>query len=232
MFRFRDFVNIRELFFPQLCIACRSSPRLKEEPFCLTCQFELPLTDNFFNDKNAFVKHFWGRVPIKSGAALFEFRKDSIVQSLVHDLKYRRKRDVGVLLGSYAARQLLESTLFHVPDLIIPVPISSLRRKKRGYNQSLIFADGIAKTIDAPLHDKILLKIQDTGTQTARSRQERMDKVAGSFKVRKKDLIKGKHILIADDVITTGATLESCASLLLSEGAGEISCLTIAIAKN
>lgn len=205
---------------------------MKEEPFCLTCQFELPLTDHFTNGKNAFLKHFWGRVNVTYGAALFTFQKEGMVQKMVHALKYRHKRDVGSLLGAFASRHMIESGKFNNIDCIVPVPISSLRLKKRGYNQAEIFGEGIGKEVNIPIHRKVLIKVRDTGTQTARSRQDRMEKVANSFKVKKKALIKDRHILLVDDVITTGATLESCASLLLKEGARSISCMTIAIAIN
>jgi ComF family protein len=176
------------------------------------------------------MKHFWGRVPISYGAALLTFQKEGMVQEMVHALKYRYKRDVGSLLGAFAARYMIESGKFNYIDCIIPVPISSKRLKKRGYNQAQIFGEGISKEINAPIQHKVLIKIRDTGTQTARSRQDRMEKVANSFSVKKKALIKGRHVLLVDDVITTGATLESCASLLLKEGARSISCITIAIA--
>jgi len=176
------------------------------------------------------MKHFWGRVPITYGAAILTFQKEGMVQEMVHALKYRHKRDVGNLLGTFAARHMIESGKFNDTDCIIPVPISSKRLKKRGYNQAEIFGEGISKEINIPIHHNVLIKVRDTGTQTARSRQDRMEKVANSFKVKKKSLIKDMHILLVDDVITTGATLESCASLLLKEGAQAISCMTIAIA--
>ena len=225
-------MNIGQLFYPPLCIICRKSTRIKEQPFCLSCSLDLPVTDHFVNSKNAFVKHFWGRVPIQHGAALFDFRKENVVQEMIHALKYRRKKDVGTLLGSFAGRRIIESELFQNFDLIIPVPISSIRLHQRGYNQSGVFAESVGKQIKVDVRQNLLVKTTDTGSQTSRSRQERMLNVANTFKVRKMKSFDGKHILLVDDVITTGATLESCASLLLKNGAKSISCLTIAIAKS
>ena len=232
MFNFKDIIDISNLFFPQLCIACRKEAPVKDEPFCLSCHLELPFTDHFTNHENAFVKHFWGRVKIDHGAALFDFKKEGKVQKMIHDLKYRKKRDVGRLLGTFAAKQIEKSSIYNSFDMIIPVPISKIKKAKRGYNQSFLFAEGIQKYSQSPIEDNILLKTTDTGSQTSRTRAERLKNVSGSFDIRKEEIIKNKHILLVDDVITTGATLESCALLLQTHGAKAISCITLAIARN
>ena len=220
------------MFYPKLCIACRSEPPVNGEPFCLTCYLELPFTDHFSNPENAFVKHFWGRIKINHGAAMFEFKKEGKVQRLLHDLKYRKKRDIGILTGAYIGDQILQSKLFKKADLIVPIPISKKRILERGYNQSALIAEGIHKKTCWDWNENLLIKTRDTGSQTSRTRSERLDNVSNSFLVQNDVALEGKHILLVDDVITTGATLESCALVLKESGVREISCVTLAIAKN
>ena len=232
MFRISDIINVGRLFFPELCVACRKEAPIKDEPFCLSCHLELPFTDHFSNPDNSFVKHFWGRVNINHGAALFDFKKEGMIQKMIHELKYRKKRDVGILLGNYMGKHMLESPFFTEIDMVIPVPISRIKQSKRGYNQSFLVAEGILKAAGWPIENNLLVKTKDTGSQTSRSRAQRLDNVSDSFKITNSEKIKGKHVLLVDDVITTGATLESCALMLLGHGAKEISCGTLAIAKN
>jgi ComF family protein len=192
----------------------------------------LPFTDHFYHQDNAFVKHFWGRVPLIHGAALFEFKKEGPIQELMHGLKYRNKKDIGILSGAFAGRRMMESAYFQPVDIIIPIPISKLKKNKRKYNQSQLIAEGIQKVTGYPIADDVLIKIRDTGSQTSRSRAARLENVAGSFTIKNKLKIIDRHVLLVDDVITTGATLESCALLLIEEGVKSVSCLTLAIARN
>ena len=217
--------------FPDVCSACGT--RLSNDNMlCLHCMYELPKTDHFILSDNRFTKHFIGRIEIEHGAAYLDFYKEGIVQELMHKLKYRGKFFIGEFLGRMAGRKLNDS-LFSKVDIIIPVPLHKLKRHRRGYNQCEAFAKGLSETSKVPYNFDLLIKVKNTSSQTAKSRIERIKNVESSFQLTDVDSLKGKHVLLVDDVITTGATLESCALTLLKACPDlRISMLTIAIANN
>ncbi len=232
----RKIGNVFELMFkvlfPDLCLACSMRPKSKTTIFCSHCLTSLPLTDHFEVKMNTVKMHLAGRVPLHHGAALLTFRKEGIVQHILHQLKYKNRPVIGKVMGKMAASKLEQSVLFEKPDIVIPVPIHPNKIKKRGYNQSTVFGHSLGKAIHVPCDDTILIKIIENPSQTGKSRTERVDNVAGGFKVVRTSAILNKHILVVDDVITTGATIEACCNILLDAGAGKISVLCIAAAES
>ena len=218
------------LFYPELCLACSKNLPPGNETVCVQCQYYLPKTEFHKDEDNPFVERFWGRIEIEGGAALYHFLKSSRTQKLIHNLKYKNRRQVGVNLGRLYGKTLRTANKFKEVDLILPVPLHPRKEKKRGYNQSDLFAKGLAESMEVPWRRDVLIKDQDTTTQTKKTRSERFDNVKSAFKITQPKLLKGKHILLVDDVITTGATLEACAHKLMEVPGVKVSMATIAIA--
>ena len=207
-----DFVA---LVFPRLCLACNASlPR--SEPFiCLDCQLTLPQTNFHEHKENPFTEKFVGRIPLEAAAAFFYFTKKSKTQHLIHHIKYEDKREAGVALGRFLGQKLAQSPYFQGLDYIIPVPMHTRKKILRGYNQAEIFAEGLSETLNIPVEKKVLIKIKMTDSQTRKSRLERLKNTEDVFYLTNPTLLSGKNILIVDDVLTSGATLEACALAIL-----------------
>jgi ComF family protein len=225
------FKTILPAFYPELCLLCRTEHRLRDEEFCLSCLLELPYTDHFVNPENGFMRHFWGRVSVEMGAALIDFQKGNEIRQLIHRFKYQKEIEIGHKLGEITGRKYLDSLYFGDADLIIPVPTTLLKRWKRGFNQAEIFAKGIAAVTQLPLDVHILKKIKNTKTQTKKNRVERLADVMGTFQVDNPNAVNDKHILLVDDILTTGATLEACIHAFKGCPGVKISLLTIGMAK-
>ncbi len=227
---FRIFEDLLALFYPNLCLACRETQPAKQDVVCTSCQFKLPKTDFHLEKDNDLTARFWGRLPLESGAALYHFVKGGRVQALLHQLKYNGKQEIGIKLGQRYGSQLRDSPFFKDIDVILPVPLHPKKELKRGYNQSALFAKGISDTMGKPWIKEGLIRKAFTETQTQKSRMERLENVMAVFEVNKTAGLAGKHILLVDDVITTGATLEACGLQLLSLPNTKLSIATIAIA--
>jgi len=230
-----DYINILandflHVLFPDLCLACRKLPKTRDASFCVDCLHIMPYTDHFFIKENDVTKHFRGRVPLLHGGALLRFREGGIVQNMLHQLKYKKRREIGEVLGEIAGRKFLDSPLFMVPDIIIPVPVHPEKVLRRGYNQSSVFGMAVSQVIGAPLSDHILIKDKETTSQTGKSRTERVVNVEEVFVMKRPEEIHGRNVLLVDDVVTTGATLEACCLKLKESGAKSLSILTIAAA--
>ena len=219
------------LFFPDLCLACSRNTPVKGDIFCLSCQIKLPKTGFHDHRENPFTERFWGRLPLSSGAAFFHFVKGGRVQHLIHQLKYKEKRTIGLELGRSYGALLRASPFFETVDLIVPVPLHPKKRRKRGYNQSAVFAAGLSGSMGIPWREKVLRRNHYTVTQTQKSRMERQENVWNAFELTDPTAIRGKHILLVDDVLTTGATLEACGARLLEAPGVRLSMATIAISK-
>jgi ComF family protein len=207
-----DFVS---LLFPRLCLACEQ-PLPYDEPFiCLDCQLDLPQTDFHKHKINAFTERFEGRLSVRSATALYYFTKHSKTQHLIHKIKYHDKREAAITLGFMLGNKLLESLYFKNIDYIIPVPMHADKELRRGYNQADFFARGISESMDIPVLFDVLKKIKKTDTQTHKSRLERFNSVEDAFVLNTPSVVEGKNVLIVDDVMTTGATLEACAQTIL-----------------
>jgi competence protein ComFC len=217
-----------QLFFPRLCLACDRTLPKGNSQICFVCQLKLPYTDFHLHQTNNVTDRFWGRVPIFTATAGLYFTKSGRVQRMIHRLKYENKPEIGLELGKKIGYKLKDSPLYQQIDLIIPVPMHPKKEYQRGYNQASKFAEGLSQTMQVPWSKEMLTKFTATETQTRKSREERFDNVASSFTLNGN--LQGKHVLLVDDVITTGATLEACASVMLKEQQVTISIAAIALA--
>lgn len=224
-----DFVS---LIFPQVCVACGKSLYKNENSICTFCSYNLPKTNFHANNANPVAKIFWGRINIFSASAYYNFGKGGKVQHLIHQLKYGGQKNIGVTIGKFYGYDLMKCELFNTVDAIIPVPLHPKKQKKRGYNQSECFAQGLAQSMKVKTDFKTLFRSFESETQTKKSRFNRWKNVETVFQLKENHLLEGKHILLVDDVITTGATLEACAQTLLQIPDVKVSIATIAYANN
>ncbi len=222
-----DFIS---LIFPRICAGCGNSLWKNEEVICQFCEHHLPKTNFHLDPENPVTRIFWGRVRVETGTAFLYFNKGGVVQRLVHQLKYKGRKDIGIFLGSRYGLSLKDSPGFNSADLIVPVPLHRKKFTKRGYNQSEQFAIGLAGTMEIPVNTHLVARIKATETQTRKSRFTRYQNVKEIFSVDSPQNWRGKHLVIVDDVITTGATLESCIQALNAIPEVRISVVCIAAA--
>jgi ComF family protein len=203
------------LICPHLCAACGNDLLDKKQQLCLECLSSLPETSFHQHAENPVERIFWGRIPVSGATAQYYFTKESIMQQLVHQFKYRGHQQLGLYLGTLMGQQLANTPRFAGIDALIPLPLYPSRERKRGYNQAAVLCEGIAGVLQVPVLQKVMIRNHPTDTQTHKCRIERWQNMAGSFTLIDGAAIEGKHVLLVDDVITTGATLESCAAELL-----------------
>ena len=221
----RDFIH---LFYPDCCSACANALVKGERVICTECLMELPQTNYHLDPGNLLRRRLEGRIPLKHVLAFLKFTKNGRIQHLLHNLKYRHQPEIGVALGKLYGHRLNEAGLKLGVDMLVPVPLHATRLRKRGYNQSTKFAEGLAEILKIPVYERALIRKSRTDTQTRKNKLRRWENVSEVFDVVDAQAISGKHILIADDVITTGATVEACGQVLLAKGAGAISIACIA----
>lgn len=202
------------LFYPPYCYVCGKILVKNEKMVCSFCSTHLPYTDFHTYTPNPMEKMFWGRVEVEAATALFFFRKGGAVQELVHQLKYKGRREIGFILGKQLGSVLLENNLLSTVDVIVPVPLHPKRKRKRGYNQSEMIAEGIASVMNRPVCTTALSRTVHNPSQTRRGVIERWDNVCRIFSLSDASAISDKHLLLVDDVVTTGATLEAAAHVL------------------
>lgn len=220
-----DFVH---LFFPHVCTGCGSDVLDNKHQLCLQCLSELPETDFFSQPGNPVEKKFYGRLTVKNAGSGFFFTKDSLIETLVYELKYKGNKDIGFYLGQLLAKFLSENNRFAEIDMLVPLPLYKKRQQKRGYNQSAALCNGIASVWKRPVVEKAVIRNINTETQTHKGRITRWENMEGVFTVTEPSLIRGKHILLVDDVITTGASLEACGSEILKVSGAALSIATLA----
>lgn len=227
------FQDLLALFFPESCFACNGSLTRGENYICTDCNVKLPYTDFHVHgatELNPLQRRFWGKVPVRFAFSYLYFQSKGSVQRLLHQLKYRGAKELGEHLGQRYG-SILHGHQYHENfDLIVPVPLHKSKLRKRGYNQSEHFAIGLAAAMEVPVKVDVLVRTINTTTQTHKDRYNRWQNVEQVFKVVKPELLSEKSILLVDDVLTTGATLEACAVALLEAGAAEVSIVTIAAA--
>lgn len=217
------------LCFPPCCIVCGNALAASEECLCMQCLQELPKIRNMFPDAAQEIeKRFWGKLPIEKAASYFHYAKGSNFDKILFEIKYHGRKEAGKVMGRHAAHNLLPDGFFEGIDLVIPVPLHPARLKQRGYNQSEWIARGISEITQIPVNTDAVYRIGNNSTQTKKSAWERLEAVQGIFAVRNEDDLEGKHILLVDDVLTTGATLLSCASEIIKAKGTRISMLTLA----
>lgn len=223
-----DFVN---LFYPDICLACGDKLLKNESVICTKCIYNLPKTNFHLEKINPVSQLFWGRVNIENATSYYFYHKGSKFQKLIHRLKYSGNKEVGFELGKHFGSVLITSELYKNIDAIIPVPLHPKREKKRGYNQSYWIALGINEIFKVEIDTKTLYRSIATETQTKKSRFERWENVDSIFKTRDNTTLKNKHVLLVDDVLTTGATLEACANSILETENAKVSIATLAVAR-
>jgi len=225
--------DLVSLFFPQVCLACHEPLVAGETHLCTTCRTELPYTDYHLLPPahNPLARRFWGKLPVQYTLSYLRFLRHGRVQELLHQLKYRGQAGVGRALGQLYGAELAAAGLAPKFDLIVPVPLHRRKLARRGYNQAEAFATGLAAALPCPSAAHALRRTEHTATQTRKGRTERWQNVATVFEVAQPAAVAGRHVLLVDDVLTTGATLEACGAALLAAGARAVSIATIACAE-
>ena len=223
-----DFVA---LLFPELCNACGESLVNGEELICTDCRYHLPFTDFHLKADNMVAQQFWGKINLEAAYAMCYFTKGGKIQHLMHQFKYKGIQKIGVMLGNIAGGQLAANPFFSTADVIIPVPLHKSRLRKRGYNQSTCFAEGLSQKLNIPVDENNLVRLRATETQTHRSRFSRFENMQEVFTLKDPEALMNKHVLLVDDIVTTGSTLEACGAELLKVEGLKLSIATIACAE-
>ncbi len=220
--------NFAQLLYPHYCEGCGSDILEEKQLLCSQCFVELAIT-NFENIvENTVEKMFYGRLPIAAATAGFYFTKDSLIQHLIHQLKYNGNKDVGVYLGKLLGFQLKQCNRFNEIDIIIPLPLNHKRAFKRGYNQAALIGEGIAEVVQKPMIENAVGRKLFTETQTINNRINRLENMIDAFTIENANLLINKHVLLVDDIITTGATLEACGRIILDHHPKSLSIASVA----
>lgn len=219
------------LFYPVCCGGCNTPLFSHENAVCTNCIENLPRTAFLDDPENEVEKIFWGRVPVLAAGSFLYFVKGGILQNMLHQLKYKGNTDVGIELGRLAGEALLKSERFNAVDCVIPIPLHEKKLKKRGYNQCSFIGEKIAGVLGADYNDFSLLKVTHNESQTRKSKFQRWLNVKTIFEIAEPEAIQNKHVLLIDDVVTTGSTLEAAAQKLLSVEGVRVSIFTVAFTK-
>ena len=219
-----------ELFFPRVCCGCGVHLFEHEHEVCKICLRNLPRTGFELVDANPVSQMLWGRVQIERAASMYYYRKGELLQKLLHTLKYRGNYRLGEEFGKQMGKILFQAGYTAGIDAVIPVPLHEIKQRKRGYNQSEHIAGGLSAAANIPLITDNLIRTAYSESQTKKSRYERWENVSSVFAVVDPDELRGRHILLVDDVITTGATLEACTAALKEAGDVKVSIATVGVA--
>ena len=219
--------SLLHLAFPHVCEGCGTDNLQAEHLLCLRCLSSLPSTNFHMHPNNPIEKIFWGRIAITSATAQYYFTKESMMQHLMHQFKYKGNKDVGIYLGKLMGWAMLESNRFSYIDALVPLPLHKSKEHKRGYNQATLLCEGIASVLNKPVLRGAVTRPQQTETQTKKGRVQRWQNIEGKFLLANETVIENKHVLLVDDVITTGATLESCGREILKAKNVQLSIATL-----
>lgn len=224
--------SLLRLIYPQLCIMCNSDTPNEGQEFCVDCLINMPHTKHFKQKENLAARKFWARFPFEDAASVLNFYNYSDVKMMMQRLKYEGRKDIGLTLGLMAGKKIQHSNFFKDIDIIVPIPLHPAKQAKRGYNQAAYIGKGISEILSIPMRENVIVKNVYTKSQTRMGRMERIKNVFDSFDLIDKNGIQGRHILIVDDVLTTGATIEACARKLLEAPDIKISIVTACIARH
>lgn len=220
--------NFSHLFFPHNCLGCGTDVLNDDAVLCLQCFSNLPATGFMQQPGNPVEKSFYGRINVAAAGSAFYFTKGSVIQNLMVELKYRGNKQAGFYMGRLLGMQLAETERFNTVDAIVPLPLNEKKERKRGYNQAQLIAEGVQAEWNKPILNKAVIRKLFTDTQTQKGRIERWQTMQNIFTVRDSATLEGKHILLIDDVVTTGASLEACAQPMLQVPAVTVSIATVA----
>ncbi len=224
---FEDFIT---LIYPRYCFACQDGLIKGEEIICTTCIHELPRTQFHFEKENPVYNRLFGRLPIQFASAFLHFTKGGRVQQLMHAFKYNNRPEIGRIIGRVYGEDLRKTGLNEQIEAILPVPLHPTKLRRRGYNQSEEFGNGLAESLQVRCVSDAIIRITKTDTQTKKTKLKRWENVKEVFRVERPSEVEGKRLLLVDDVITTGATLEACGQVLMEAGCSEISVAGLAYA--
>ncbi len=222
--------NFIAFFYPRSCIACGDALQKNEQHFCLSCLMHLPETNFHLMEQSPLDLIFSGRVPVEKVSSMLFYKKGNPVQHILHALKYKGNKEIGAFLGEIYGQQLIKSEYYQSVDCILPIPLHPKKYKIRGYNQSECIAMGLSKSMNIPYYNNVLLRTEYTETQTKKSRFNRWENVKDVFVVDDAEPIKGKHVLVCDDVLTTGATMEAAIMKIKQVENVRVSVVTLACA--
>lgn len=225
--------RLLDLISPRLCVVCGNRLAVTEETLCSKCYLHLPRTD-FGHDlyENVMAKLFWGQMAIEKATALFYYEPHAETAQILYEMKYKNHPEIGVVMGRMMAKELMRNGLFEGIDAIVPVPLARKRERQRGYNQSLELARGVSEVTGLPIANKVVRRTKFVGSQTQRGRWERNENVEDVFELVDSDSISGKHLLLIDDVVTTGATIIACAQEMRKASNVKFSVLALGYSKS
>lgn len=220
------------LFYPKVCSGCTKFLLESENQLCIACRHEIPLTNHVKIAENEACKKFYGRIPTQHVSSMFYYHKKGITQQLIHNLKYKNQQHIGTLLGEWYAEELKQHPDLQSIDYIIPVPLHKKRLKQRGYNQVTTFCNAISKELNIAVNDKILFRNQYANTQSKKNLISRNILPENTFGINFSEEHNNKHFLLIDDVLTTGATLETCGKAILKIPGAKLSIVTMAFSES
>ncbi|TXI33881.1 MAG: ComF family protein [Niabella sp.] len=233
MYNLKEIGNsILNLFYPVVCAGCGTDNLPAQSSLCIKCIHDLPATGFETIESNSIDHLLAGRIVFEKATAQYYFTKQSLIQELMHQFKYRGNKELGMQLGRLMGSQLKSSGRFENFDMLIPLPLFESKQRKRGYNQAAVLCNGISEMMNVPVEESIVKRIMATETQTHKTRIERWLNMEGKFYVAEPNKISNKNILLVDDVITTGATLEACANAILEVDNVKLSIATLCCTKD
>lgn len=218
--------------FPSYCAGCNQQRTRPDQPICYRCLAELPYTEYEQQQDHALEKLFWGRIPLQSVTSTWSLKQDSALQHCLHQLKYHHRPSIGIYLGRLAGERLKQHSRYRSIDALIPLPLHPSKKRKRGYNQAERICQGLSQATGIPVWDQIVLRNQSTETQTRKDRGQRWNNMEGKFSLKNSQPAINKHLLLVDDVLTTGATLEACGQTLLQIPGIQLSLFSLAYTEN
>lgn len=222
------FHNLTHLFFPHVCEGCGTDVLNQEAVLCAACHQQLPETGFIATEGNLVEKKFYGQLQVLASGAAFYFTKDGMLQQLIKQLKYHGNKEVGFYLGRQLGKYLSETNRFDEVNAIVPLPLNPRKERKRGYNQAAVIAEGINSIWQKPVYKNVVERLVFTETQTHKDRISRWQSMRDVFAVTDSHAITGKNILLIDDIITTGATLEACGEKILQVQGTKLFIATVA----